>query len=66
MRTGAAKLFNDAKCFGFITLDGVGEDLLKHFFEVQGRGFKPQENQKMSFDVKPGPKGKQAANILSF
>ncbi|MGO4329279.1 cold-shock protein [Cupriavidus sp. 2TAF22] len=32
--------------------------------EVQGNGFKSlQEVQKVSFEVKQGPKGKQAANI---
>jgi len=31
---------------------------------IQGSGFKTlQENQKVSFDVATGPKGKQAANI---
>jgi len=64
MQMGTTKLFNDAKRFGFITPDVAGEDLLTHFSKVQGRGFKSlQENQKVSLDVKPGPKGKQAANI---
>ncbi|MGE5320652.1 MAG: cold-shock protein, partial [Hyphomicrobiaceae bacterium] len=31
---------------------------------IQAGGFKSlQENQRVSFDVVPGPKGKQAANI---
>jgi CspA family cold shock protein len=64
MATGIVKWFNDAKGFGFITPDGGGEDLFAHFSEVQGSGFKSlQENQKVSFEVKQGPKGKQAANI---
>jgi CspA family cold shock protein len=64
MATGTVKWFNDAKGFGFITPDGGGEDLFAHFSEVQGTGFKSlQENQKVSFEVKQGPKGKQAANI---
>jgi cold shock protein len=64
MATGTVKWFNDAKGFGFITPDGGGEDLFAHFSEVQGSGFKSlQENQKVSFEVKQGPKGKQAANI---
>jgi CspA family cold shock protein len=55
---------NDAKGFGFITPDGGGEDLFAHFSEVRGSGFKSlQENQKVSFEVKQGPKGKQAADI---
>ena len=64
MATGTVKWFNDAKGFGFITPDEGGEDLFAHFSEVQGNGFKSlQENQKVSFEVKQGPKGKQAANI---
>jgi len=64
MATGTVKWFNDAKGFGFITPDGGGEDLFAHFSEVQVSGFKSlQENQKVSFEVKQGPKGKQAANI---
>jgi len=64
MATGIVKWFNDAKGFGFITPDGGGEDLFAHFSAIQGSGFKSlKENQKVSFDVTTGPKGKQAANI---
>jgi CspA family cold shock protein len=64
MATGTVKWFNDAKGFGFITADDGGEDLFAHFSEVKAEGFKSlQENQKVSFEVKQGPKGKQAANI---
>ncbi|MEA3119596.1 MAG: cold shock protein, partial [Paraburkholderia sp.] len=64
MSTGTVKWFNDAKGFGFITPDDGGEDMFAHFSEVQGSGFKSlQEGQKVTFEVKQGPKGKQAANI---
>ncbi|WP_429454765.1 cold-shock protein [Paraburkholderia sp. WC7.3g] len=64
MATGTVKWFNDAKGFGFIAQDDGAEDRFAHFSEVQGSGFKSlQEHQKVSFDVKQGPKGKQAANI---
>jgi cold shock protein len=63
-KTGTVKFFNATKGFGFITPDGGGEDLFAHFSEIRVEGFKTlQENQKVSFEVKTGPKGKQAANI---
>jgi CspA family cold shock protein len=64
METGIVKWFNDAKGFGFITPDGGGDDLFAHFSAIQAGGFKSlQENQRVSFDVTDGPKGKQASNI---
>ena len=40
------------------------QDLFAHFSEIQGSGFKSlQENQKVSFEIKQGPKGKQASTI---
>ncbi len=64
MATGTVKWFNDAKGFGFITRDEGGEDLFAHFSEIQAKGFKSlQENQKVSFEVKDGPKGRQASQI---
>lgn len=64
MQTGTVKWFNDTKGFGFITPDGGGEDLFAHFSEIKSSGFKSlKENQRVSFEVTTGPKGKQAANI---
>ena len=64
METGTVKWFNDAKGFGFITPDGGGDDLFVHFSEIRAEGFKSlQENQRVSFSVTSGPKGKQASNI---
>ena len=64
MATGTVKWFNDSKGFGFITPDGGGDDLFAHFSEIRSEGFKSlQENQKVSFEVKKGPKGMQASNI---
>jgi CspA family cold shock protein len=65
MATGIVKWFNDAKGFGFITPDDGGEDLFAHFSAIKAEGFKSlRENQRVSFDVATGPKGKQAANIM--
>ena len=62
--TGSVKWFNEAKGFGFITPDDGGDDLFAHFSAINAAGFKTlQENQRVSFDVTTGPKGKQASNI---
>ena len=62
-QVGTVKWFNDAKGFGFITPES-GPDVFVHFRSIQGTGFKTlQENQRVEFEVKQGPKGLQAANI---
>jgi len=61
MATGIVKWFNDAKGFGFIKPDDGGEDLFAHFSQIQGSTLK--ENQRVSFEVTQGPKGKQASGI---
>ncbi len=67
MATGIVKWFNDSKGFGFITPDEGGEDLFAHFSAIQSNGFKSlAENQRVSFEVTTGPKGKQASNIQAI
>ena len=67
MATGTVKWFNSSKGFGFITPDGGGEDVFAHFSAIQAQGFKAlAENQKVSFDITSGPKGKRAENIRSL
>lgn len=64
MATGTVKWFNDSKGYGFITPEGGGEDLFAHYSEIQSSGFKSlKEGQRVEFEVKQGPKGKQAAQI---
>jgi len=64
MASGIVKWFNDSKGFGFITPDGGGEDLFAHFSAINSAGFKSlTENQRVTFEVTTGPKGKQASNI---
>ncbi|TDR32757.1 cold-shock protein [Hydromonas duriensis] len=64
MATGTVKWFNNSKGFGFITPDGGGEDLFAHFSSITMDGYKTlREEQRVTFDIVDGPKGKQAANI---
>ena len=67
MAIGTVKWFNSSKGFGFITPDGGGEDVFAHFSAIQAQNFKTlAENQRVSFDITSGPKGKRAANIRSL
>ena len=64
MATGTVKWFNESKGFGFIKPDEGGEDLFAHFSEIHSKGFRTlQENQRVEFTVKQGPKGPQASAI---
>ena len=60
---GAVKWFNESKGFGFILDDG-GEEVFVHFSAIQADGFKSlAEGDRVEFDVVPGEKGRQAANV---
>src|SRR5690606_30850260 len=62
--TGTVKWFNESKGFGFIAPDDGSGDLFAHFSEIQSNGFKTlQEQQRVEFTVKQGPKGLQASAI---
>ena len=64
MATGKVKWFNDAKGYGFIEQDS-GDDVFVHFTAIQGDGFRTLvEGQPVEFEVKPGDKGLQAANVI--
>ena len=61
--TGTVKWFNDAKGYGFITMEG-GEDVFVHFSAIQAQGFRSlAEGLAVEFDLVQGPKGLQAANV---
>ena len=62
--TGRVKWFNDAKGFGFIERDG-GPDVFVHYSAIQADGFRSlKENDQVEFEVREGPKGLQAENVM--
>jgi cold shock protein len=64
MTQGTVKWFNGEKGFGFITPDGGDPDVFVHFSAIQADGYRSlEENQRVEFDVTPGQKGPQAANV---
>jgi len=65
METGKVKWFSKQKGYGFITLDSGG-DVFVHHSVIEGTGFKTlEEGQEVELDVQDGPKGKQAAKVVT-
>ena len=62
--TGKVKWFNAEKGYGFIEREDGG-DVFVHFSAIQSEGFKTlEEGQAVEFDVVPGNRGEQAANVV--
>ena len=63
MPEGTVKWFNEKKGFGFISMED-GDDVFVHYSEIEQEGFKNLvENQRVSFEIKEGPKGLQAIHV---
>lgn len=62
--TGTVKWFNNAKGFGFITLEDNDDDIFVHFRSIQGEGYKTlNQGQEVEFTLTEGPKGLQAEEV---
>ena len=63
---GTVKWFNASKGFGFIQRPS-GDDVFVHFSAIQGDGYKSlNEGQAVEFEVRKGPKGLQAENVVGI
>jgi CspA family cold shock protein len=64
MAQGVVKWFNAEKGFGFISVDGGGNDVFVHYSAIQADGYRSlEENQRVEFDVVQGAKGPQAESV---
>lgn len=64
MAEGKVKWFNDEKGWGFIK-QGQGPDVFVHYSQISGDGRRRLvENEDVQFEIKEGPKGLQAVNVV--
>lgn len=62
--SGTVKWFNNTKGYGFIS-QGSGADVFVHYSAIQEQGFKTlREGERVEFDIKMGPRGPQAENVI--
>lgn len=65
MPQGTVKWFNNAKGFGFIQAEAVGEDVFVHHTAIVAEGYRTlNQGELVNFELVQGPKGLQARNVL--
>lgn len=60
MENGTVKFFNTEKGFGFIKVEGSGQEVFVH---VSGLKDKIRENDNVVFEIEQGKKGPNAVNV---
>ena len=60
MNKGTVKFFNEAKGFGFIKVEGTGQEVFVH---VSGLKEEIRENDNVVFEIQEGKKGLNAVNV---
>jgi CspA family cold shock protein len=60
MEKGVVKFFNETKGFGFIKVDGSGEEVFVH---ISGLKDKIKENDEVVFNIQQGKKGPNAVDV---
>ena len=65
MPIGTVKFFNESKGYGFIQPDEGGNDTFVHISAVEAAGMRSlRQDQRVSFDVVQGQRGKSEASNL--
>ena len=66
MNEGKVKWFDNRKGFGFIQGED-GNDIFVHYSEIQGNDYRSlDEDDEVEYQVKKGPKGDQATNVVKI
>jgi len=60
MQKGTVKFFNETKGFGFIKVEGSGNEVFVH---VSGVKETIRENDTVEFDIQEGKRGPSAVNV---
>ncbi|HEX6304602.1 MAG TPA: cold shock domain-containing protein [Anaerolineales bacterium] len=64
---GTVKWFNVAKGYGFIGREDGEDDVFVHFSAIQSNGYRRlDKGERVEFTVEEGPKGFQAADVVSI
>lgn len=60
MKKGTVKFFNETKGFGFIKVEGTGEEIFVHSSGISENIY---ENDEVVFEIQEGKKGLFAVNV---
>ena len=62
--SGTVKWFNNTKGYGFISQPD-GADVFVHYSAIREKGYRTlREGEQVEFDIKMGPRGPQAENVV--
>ena len=64
--SGTVKWFNNTKGYGFIS-QSAGADVFVHYSAIKETGYRTlREGEPVEFELKMGPRGPQAENVVKL